>query len=244
MESLLEEESANVWEKELDHQPELSGQLGFLIVSEVRQFFRHPRCMHLFPLLGLGVFLSAWVYPVASPFLPVVVVVFGGLELQFNNIFFRSPNELVALSLFPTTWQGVVLAKNIAAVIVAVFVFVVGSMTFLYFYAGNVTGTQMRDVLLYMATVLFPILHLGNMRSLDFPRRESGFRMDDFIEFLWMLATLGVVSIPYFLLRKVSGGSIICIVYALGGFIYWRKVSIHKTADAIGKEAMTLCSRQ
>jgi len=238
----LEKKSADRFETAVRNQSASIGLLGFLAGLEVRQFFCHPRCFHLLPLLAFGVFLAAWVYPVASPFLPVIVVVFAGLEPQFNNIFFRSENELAALNCFPVPWREIVLAKNIATMTLVALVFIIGSMALLYFYPGKITGTQVQDGIISVLTVLFPMLHIGNRRSIDFPRRACGFRIDDFIELLWILVTLGVLSIPYLIMRNIGGGSVMCIVYAVGTIVYWLRVSVPRTAESIEKEVSIVCS--
>ena len=64
-----------------------SAREQLLLKSEIKMYFLQRRALHFVPLLIGGVFLMAWIYPVGSPFLPVIIVVILGLELQFNNIF-------------------------------------------------------------------------------------------------------------------------------------------------------------
>jgi hypothetical protein len=189
-------------------------------------------------------FLAAYVYPVASPFVPVVFIIFSGLELQFNNIFFRSSNELPALTLYPISWRELVMAKNIATLLLVVIVFIIGSMTLLYFYPGSVTRGDCRDMFLYLTTVLFPLLHFGNLRSIEFPRRDNGFRVDDLIELIWMLVIVCFVSIPYIIMKNTENGWILLLFYAIGTCLYWYKVSVRKTAKMIEENAITICSDQ
>jgi len=217
-------------------------QLKYIVDLEVRQFFRHPRCLHAIPLLAAGTIFSAWVYPVASPFVPVIIVTIGVLELQFNNIFFRSPNELPVLNLYPVRWRRIILAKNIATMILGALLFLVGSMALLYFYPAKVTGQHVFDAIVYILTVVFPLLHLGNMRSIAFPRPANGFRVDDFVELVWILVTLAVLSVPYFFIIRLSGGWALCALYASATALYWHNVSLRKAGDTIEKETAAICS--
>ncbi|MEK9137013.1 MAG: hypothetical protein AAB393_07815, partial [Bacteroidota bacterium] len=87
-----------------------------LIRMEIRQFFLHPRSLHFVPLTLAGVMLVLWSH-LASPFIAVIVVVFAGLEPQFNNILFRTPLELESLIMFPTERKNVEKAKNVATIL-------------------------------------------------------------------------------------------------------------------------------
>jgi len=215
-----------------------------LISMELRQFFRHPRCMHFIPLLVFGAFFTAWLYPVASPVAAVMVVVFCGLELQFNNIFFRTTNEIEALMLLPLPWHRVVFLKNLSTILLSSFFVIVVSITLLYFSPSVVGKAQLIDAGMYYLTVIFPLLHIGNGRSIESPRRSSGLRINDLIEALWMAATLSIVSIPFLLCVNLFHLPVLCLVYGAGCSVLWYRVSIPKTAQDIERESLTLCNVQ
>ena len=200
---------------------------------EVKQLFAHPRIFHFIPLLVAGVVLAAWVYPVAPPFVPVMLVVFTGLELQFNNMFFRTPAELDSLSMFPDPWRRVVVAKNLAAVFLAAAGSIVMSAIVMYFSPGRITLREVAGGAVYFLTVIFPLMQIGNSSSLRNPRSQSGLRISDFIEALWMVITLGVVSVPYVLL---GGMPLPCLVYAAVTAVIWYKRSIPRTAGMLMSE--------
>ena len=215
---------------------------GWLLFStEIRQFFVHRRSLHFVPLLVGGVVLTAWVYPAGSPFLPIVIVVLIGLEPQFNNIFYRTPNELEALIMFPTSWKRVVMMKNLAAVALTLICFILTSMALLYFSPEIVTFRLTSDAILYLLTIMFPLTQLGNTRSIQHPRRNAGWQIDDFIEAVWMLATIGVLSIPYFLLTGLIEAPVLVITYGVATMVVWYKVSLSKIAANLEKEKEWIC---
>jgi hypothetical protein len=214
-----------------------------LFKMEVKGLFLHPRGIHLIGLGLGGVFLSAWVYPVASPFLPVALTVFTGLEPQFNNILFRSPREFESLSVFPLSWKRVVLVKNVAAIVLAIVCLVIASMFLLYFSPAVPTGRDFFYAILYVATVIFPLLHLGNVNSARHPRRECGLRTADLFEALWQLVLLGLVSIPFFIFAELLELPLLCLLYSAAAAAFWYRDSIRRTAMLIEREQTALCSR-
>lgn len=214
-----------------------------LFEMELKGLFLHRRGIHFIPLAFAGIFLSAWVYPVASPFVPVVLVVFTALEPQFNNILFRTPREFESMSVYPLSWERVVLIKNAAAITLTSGCLVIGSMIMLYFSPAVPTGRDVLYAVLYVATVLFPLLHLGNVNSVLHPRRESGLRIVDLVEALWQDVALGLVSIPFLLIMGLLDSPILCLAYAAALAASWYYHSTRRTAELIGRHQSTLCSR-
>ena len=107
-------------------------KMRVLIAMEIRQFFLHQRSLHFIPLSMIGVLLVLWPY-FSSPSVPVFIVLFAGLEPQFNNILFRTPLELESLSVLPLGWEKIARAKNIAAVVLVCIVAPILAATLMYF---------------------------------------------------------------------------------------------------------------
>ena len=97
-----------------------------LFNMEVRRFFSDRHNLKFIPLICLAVVLIVWPY-IGSPFVPVVLAVFAGLESQYNNMLFRSPAEYETLSLFPVSWRHVILAKNLSTLTITVILFAIVS---------------------------------------------------------------------------------------------------------------------
>lgn len=220
------------------------GKKEFLIFQlEISHLFSHSRIWHFIPLLIFGVFFVAGIYPDASPFIPIIIVVFCGLELQYDNLFFRTSKEFEAYLMFPVSWKKVILMKNLATILLTLIIFGLTSMSLLYFSPATITLTDLKDVMLYLLTVIFPLIQFGNSQSVRNPRRISGFQINDFIEAVWMLVNVAILSMPYYLFTKLFEMPWLCIVYAAVTIAVWWVFSINKTAEYIKKNRFELCNK-
>ncbi len=209
------------------------GRRWFLFSMEIRDFFRHRRAFHLFPLLLAGVYLMAWIYPVGSPFAPVIFVVLIGLEPQFNNIFFRRPIEPEAMAVLPVSWSEVILAKNLATLGLVCLLMITCSMALFYFSPEKIRPSAAGDAALYLASILPPMLCLGNSQSIKEPRRETGFRIADAVDAVWHLVHLAILSIPYYILVSLMHFPALLLVFMAGAITFWHRSSIPRTAGLI-----------
>jgi hypothetical protein len=208
---------------------------------EIRHLCSHTRRWHFVLLLLFGVFFVPAIYPDASPFVPIIFVVFSGLELQYDNLLFRTGNELEAYLLLPVSWERVVIAKNLAAVVLTIIIFLITSMSLLYFSPTTIILTDLKDALLYLSTIIFPLIHFGNTQSVRNPRRISGLQINDLVEAIWMLLNVLILSAPYYLIIKLIEMPILCLVYSVITILIWRHRSVGKTAEYIKKNQYKLC---
>ena len=217
-------------------------QFWMIYGTELRQIFSHLRGLHFVPLIFLGVFLIIWMYQAASPFTSVFIVVFGGLELQFNNIWFRTTRELDALVVLPTDWRRMVVLKNLATITLSVLAAILIAMTLEYFHPRNITTHEAARAFLCFSTIIFPLLCLGNARSCQMPRRGTGWYVQDFFEACWMLVGLCIVSLPYFFFAGVLEQPGFSLLYGMASALYWYRVSVPKTARHVQNEKIRLLS--
>ncbi len=211
--------------------------IRMMVTLQIRQFFLHRRSKHIVPLLLAGVVLAMWRYW-ASPFIVIVMVAFSGLEPQFSNMLFRTPHELESLAILPVRWKDVVTAKNIAALILLALVITLTSATILYF---TPTPTPLQDywtATLYFLTVALPVTHLGNRRSVRYPRRITGWQYNDLIGIVEMLINVVVLSIPFLVLVDMP---LLCLVYSFGTILFWWFHSIPHTVGLIEKRKAAIC---
>lgn len=181
-------------------------------------------------LAPIGVFLTVWTWRVASPFAAVIWLICVGLEPRINNIFYGSPREPEALSLFPLNWKRVLLIKNGSTALIGICAMVLMSVVSLYFSPESAAGRDLGDALLYLSTICFPILSFGNEASLQYPRRDSATFSAGFLEALWMSLTLLAVSIPYLLITELLEISWLCLPYAAVTAATWYFRSISRIA--------------
>lgn len=210
------------------------------MAAEIRQFFLHPRILHFVPLTMAGVILVLWPY-VTSPFVSVMIVLFAGLEPQLNNILFRTPLEFETLSILPIEWQRVVRAKNLATLLLVLVIFPIAAATLLYFSPSPITLERTSQAGLYISTVIFPLMHVGNARSVQNPRRKSGWQIDDVAGMVELLISMAILSIPYLIFVEAMEIPALCIVYCIATVVFWWRYSIRKTADLIESRKTEIC---
>jgi hypothetical protein len=222
---------------------DLNSPFWIVVKVELNEFFLSLRAIHFLPLMLLGVYLMSWTYKVAPPYIAVVLVVFCSLEPQCNNIFYRSPGELEILNLFPVNWKEIIFAKNIATIILVGFCLTVASAA-LYFFSPHVVGFEVVvHEILYCSTIIFPVLQIGNVYSINNPRRKCGWQFADFLEMFWMAVTLLIASIPYALIVSYFDYALFYVVYAGANGYYWYRYSIPNCAKLLNEQIITICSR-
>jgi hypothetical protein len=208
-----------------------SGAWRPLFAAELREFRFHPRALHLLPAAVAGIVATAWTTGVAPILLPAVMAAFAALEPQYNNMLARHPHEREALALLPVSWEAVVRAKNCAAIVLTLAVYLTMLCTFMEFSSRPVDAGILVQSAALLWSVMFPLLILGNATSVRRVRRECGLRMDDVYEALWMLVTLLVAAVPYLFLAVAAPG--VLLAYGAVLCAVWLRVSIPGTARRI-----------
>jgi len=187
-----------------------------------------------------GVILVLWPY-FESPLVSVMIVLFAGLEPQFNNILFRTPLEFEALNIIPVEWQRIVKAKNLATILLIAVMFPILASTLLYFAPSSITLERTSEAGLYMLTVILPLMHVGNARSVQNPRRENGWQIDDVAGIVELLISIAILSIPYLIFVEAIEIPALCIVYFIATVVFWWRYSIRKTAELIESRKTEIC---
>ena len=219
----------------------MNRQITILVRAELKEIFAQRRVYHFLPLLVIGSFLMAWIFSVGSPFAPIIVLVVTGLEPQFNNIIFRTPNELQALGILSCSWRNVIVAKNVASLIHFGLFLILVSMSLLYFSPEAITGAHAEEAALYIVTVAFPLLHTGNTQSLRRPRRYSGLRLEDLVQAVWMCVNLALLSVPFYVFSNLPLPWISCTAYGVLTGILWYKISVRSSSVYLAEHFSDLC---
>jgi hypothetical protein len=212
-----------------------------LLKMELRQAFSARRVPLFASLAVLAVFVIVQQSEL-PPTIVIVLVVLAGLESQYTNIFFRSPHELEALSMFPVRWERIVFIKNIATVVVTVMAWMMIAMATLYFSPKHLRLADVGNALLYGSTIIFPLLHIGNIESLRSPRRTSSWSIDDLVQAGGMLLFVLVLSLPYLLLVSLLNLPLACIAYVGLTAVHWYARSVPMTAARILQQRIHLCA--
>jgi hypothetical protein len=204
-------------------------QARTVVRAEILHFLRDPINVKLLALLPPAVFAALWPY-IGSTIVPALAATLLGLEPKFNNVLFQSPNEGEALLLFPSRWRNVVAAKNSVALILTLLLFLLYGLSIGYFAPSPVDLIEWKTGLLYLFTVVFPLLHFGNFQSVQHPRRRIGWSLGDLAEGCLFLIMAGICSIPFAIFVQTEAATALCLAYGTVGGLFWWKVSLPRTA--------------
>jgi hypothetical protein len=193
--------------------------------AEFLHFARDPVLFRGALLIPCSILFVVWEYS-GSPLVPAIGSALTILEPRLNNFLYTSPREGEALSLLPSRWRSVVAAKNIAsALLLFLLLFLLGIP--IGFFALHPAGAKLwGEAALCLLTILFPLLHLGNLHSLQHPRREAGWSLGDLAEVVLLLLTAGVAVIPYAILSSLPHSTLWCLMFAGAGALFWWGVSL------------------
>lgn len=192
-----------------------------LFRAELVHFTRDPVLFRLAVLLPLSILIAVWEYS-GSSLVPAIASALVLLEPRFNNFLFTSPAEGEALSLFPSRWRAIIAAKNLSTTLLFILLVLLLAVP-IGFFGTPVSGREWSGGMLYTLTVLFPLLSLGNLQSLQHPRRSIGWSLGDLADAILLLLTAGIASIPYAVIAMLDLPPLWCLLYAAAGaWIWWR----------------------
>jgi hypothetical protein len=200
---------------------------------ELTGYLRGGLPLRLLSLLPAAAFLAAWTWTVASPFAAVVWLACLALEPRLNNMFCGSPHELEAFSILPARWERIVLIKNLTTAGIAAVVLAVLSVVTLYFSPESPTPGRMQETMLYLPTVFFPLLILGNEASARHPRPGGGTFSRGIPDALRMSATLLVLSVPWLIITGLLERPWLAVPYAALAAASWFFGSVPRTAERL-----------
>ena len=210
-----------------------------LVAADIRALCSSARYLQLVPLGLAGTVAALWPYT-GSPFVPPLAALLFGLEPAFANVLFRSPRDLEAIALLPVEWEKVILARNTATALSAVAVFALMAAVLIYLVPTPPGLPETADAFLWLGTMIFPLLHIGNEISVREPRRRSGWTFDDVARAVVFLMMGAVVAGVHPLLSVVSGSAVPSVVVVCASAVYWRFRSVPAAAGRIRESLQDL----
>lgn len=214
-------------------------QLGTVLRAELLHFGRDPVMFRVVVLLPLSILVAVWPYS-GSSLIPAIASALVILEPRFNNFLFTSPIEGEALSLFPSRWREVVAGKNLATTLLLFLLVPLLAIPVGFFGLRPSVPRDWLNALLYLLTILFPLLHLGNLHAVQHPRRRVGWSLGDLADAIFLLLTAGLASIPYAVFSSLRLSPLWCSLYALGGAALWWRVSLPRTERLLREGTLLL----
>lgn len=212
---------------------------GKLIGLEIRGAAATGHLIRVLPLAVLTPFVSLWPQ-FGSPFIPAMVAAFLALEPSYNNTVNTWPGQLTAYGVLPADWIRYLRAKNCATALITLGVVSVFMILTAYMQPVTPGAGEASACALYLLSVLFPMLAIGNVVSWQQPRARIGWGLEDAAAGLVMLLILGLVSLPYALLSTLEQHEIFLVLYSgMAAAIWWYK-AIPRAADRIHERFSTL----
>jgi hypothetical protein len=197
-----------------------------------------------FILIALAVIVFMWSFQVRfSPLLYTFVLGFAALEVVYLNAFFRLPNELERMILFPISWQTIIIAKAISTLAVTAVLLLFSGTLVSYATVGLPPVQIIWDGLLLLSSGSFSILTLGHVLSIQYPRRRVFFNFDEAPYFLFQLLVLAISSLPYLILKVGFGSDVACLLYAALSGVIWYFVVVPRLAARMQQERSLVIER-
>jgi hypothetical protein len=176
-----------------------------------------------FIVIAAPVIIFMWSYPVRfHPLFYTFVLGFAAFEGGYMNAFFRLPNELERMILFPISWRRVIIAKAISTLCLTAPLLLMSGLLVSYAAVGLPHIQVLWDGPLLFLTVSFSMVSLGQIVSLNYPRRKVFLSFDEAPYLLFQVLALAISSLPYVILKVSFESDIACLLYAvLSGFVWY-----------------------
>jgi hypothetical protein len=197
-----------------------------------------------FILIAVAVIIFMWSYPVRfSPLLYTFILGFAALEVVYLNAFFRLPNELERMILFPISWQTIIIAKAISTLVGTAVLLLLSGVLVSYAAVGLPPVQIIWEGLLLLLSGSFSILTLGHVLSIQYPRRRVFLNFDEAPYFLFQLVVLVVSSVPYLILKMGFESDVACLLYSALSGIIWYFVVVPRLAARMQQEQSLVIER-
>jgi len=202
--------------------------------------FHPPR----FIVIAAAVIIFMWSYPVhLHPLVYAFSLGFAVLEGGYMNAFFRLPTELERMILFPISWQRVIIAKAISTLLVTAPFLLVSGVLVCYAAVDLPPIQILWDGLLLLMSASFSSVSLGQMLSIQYPRRKVFFNFDEAPYLLFQLVALAISCLPYLVLRVGFDSDIACLLYTALSGVVWYFVVVPRLANRLQGEQHKVLER-
>jgi hypothetical protein len=197
-----------------------------------------------FILIAVAVIIFMWSSQVRfSTLFYTFILGFAALEVVYLNAFFRMPNELERMILFPISWQAIIIAKAISTLAVTAALLLLSGILVSYAAVGLPPVQIIWDGLLLLLSGSFSLLTLGHVLSIQYPRRRVFLNFDEAPYFLFQLFVLAISSLPYLILKMGFGSDVACLLYSALGGVIWYFVVVPRLAARMQQEQSIVIER-
>jgi hypothetical protein len=194
--------------------------LHTVLTSELRYVTARPQFLLIVPIV-LAVVPGSLLPYIADAILPAAAATLFVLAPLFTDLFGRSAEELSTFQLFPSAWEEILLAKNIAAATVTLILGALSTLTVWTFGLEPPGADAIARACLYWMTLIFPLLSAGNFWSV-LERRGPRDTLDSVADRCVFLVLGAVLSIPYGVFVHAASLSLLCVPFtALSAAAWW-----------------------
>ena len=203
-----------------------------LFALELRGMAATRYHLRIIPLAILAPLFSLWPY-LGSPFTPAVIATLIVLEPCYNNALNMWAGQMTAGAVYPADWIRMLRRRNVVQIVLTWGVAALFTALVCYVQPEPPPLQQLGAFALYLASVQFPLLMLGNSFSWQQIRGRSGWGLEDVATALLMLVAGGLVSLPWFLVSGMPGDLIVLVVYSAGTAVAWWTYAVPHAAQTI-----------
>jgi hypothetical protein len=190
-----------------------------------------------FIAIAVAVIIFMWSYSVRfHPLFYAFVLGFLSLEGLYMNAFFRLPNELERMMLFPISWHRIIIAKAISTLVLTAPFLLLSGVLISYAAVGLPPLRILWDGLLLFLSASFSMVSLGQILSIQYPRRKLFFNFDEAPYFLFQLVALAISCLPYLVLKVGFESDIACLLFAVLSGVVWYFVVVPRLANQMQRE--------
>ena len=190
-----------------------------------------------FIVIAVAVVIFMWSHSIRfHPLFYIFVLGFASLEGLYMNAFFRLPNELERMMLFPISWHRIIIAKATSTFVLTVPFLLLSGVLISYAAVGLPALQILWDGLLLLLSVSFSMVSLGQILSIQYPRRKLFFNFDEAPYFLFQLVALAISCLPYLVLKVSLESDIACLLYAVLSGVVWYFVVVPRLANQMQRE--------
>jgi hypothetical protein len=217
------------------HEPRLIG-------LELRGMIAAKHLLRLIPLGILAPLLSLWPY-FGSPFVPAAVATLLALEPFYNNGANLWKGQLTAGVVLPSSFERMLRRRNIAVAILTWCCMGFFGIIVAYVQPEPIATPAIAAFAMYIVTIQFPLLMIGNSLSWQQVRPRSRWSLEDAAAAIIMLVGALMASLPFLFITGTGGDTLILTVYSAVMGVSWWRWSIPHTSRVLHERMPDLWQR-
>ena len=211
---------------------ETAEMVVLILRLEVRRFFAEARHLALVPII-LACLPAALAWQVSSPLIAAGAVGVILAERWIMDMFDQKGREFVKLSIYPVSWESVVLGKEVVAIVVAVGGGITAAVIYAWFHSSPPTWAEaLRGLVAYLC-VLVPVVHVGGSASVTELQQPFHTPLDAVVRAVMCLIAAAISGIPVLLLLSLSDSLLPLGLYLGLLCTLWLASGIRMVADKI-----------